>query len=310
MVVMGRCRITATEVEAGTVVSVCCEGELGCSGLSQRDTAAGWPRDDDRRVSVARGDVSQDVWVAGGDMTRAFEPVPCRRGWLARQLAHQQQELLGRPETAPALVYRLLGALARSPEPSVRIDVARHVACPPDVLAALSTDWWWEVRAGVAANPTCPTGLARQLATDPSTWVRRAVAENEHVEPAVLDILAADSDFGVRDAVAEHPRCPAYLLEGFCHDAAWEIRRSVAKRPDAPATALRDLAGDSEHWVRFFVACNPATDDATRRLLEDDPRPSVRAMARKIGTRGRAVAMYLALDGRGSQARREDGAHG
>lgn len=318
-VALGSCRIVASSVDGPTVVQVRCERcEVPCapgdhesarSCLASLD-APDAVRDDPARFKPLRsfGDGGHGSSPALLDGTRSmpvrsgreaiWRTVPCRRGGLARHLARAQLELLSSPGISAALVRELAASLACSPEPLARIELARHEACPPEVLGVLACDWWWEVRSAVAARPQCPRGLAEQLALDPSPWVRRALAENEQAPPEVLRILAGDVDFGIRDAIAEHAHCPAEVLDQLSQDEAWEIRRSIAKRADAPPSALRRLARDPEHWVRFFVACNPATHAHVRRELEADPRPSVRAVAANAGARGRPLVMYLALDRR------------
>jgi len=224
--------------------------------------------------------------------------VPCRRGRLARVLARHFSEILADPRCPPALTGTVFAELARSPEPVARVDAARDPSCPPEVLASLSHDWWWEVRAAVAANPACPEELARLLARDESAWVRRALAECPTTSATVLRILGHDADVGVRDAVAEHAGCPPDLLADLGHDPVWEIRRSVAKRDDAPPSTLELLGRDPEHWVRFFVACNPAAPPEIRAALEHDPRPTVRGLARRERGRSRSIVRFLATDSR------------
>jgi len=265
---VGRCLLAAVDVVGGTVVGVECTRCAAVGG------------------GAVPGQGADPGCVLG------------RRGALARALAVRCRQVLAEPTTEQATGARVVAWLARSPEPSARVDAARDQRCPPEVLGTLATDWWWEVRAAVASNPARPAAAAGALAQDRSVWVRRALAEAPGVAPDALDTLAGDPDFGVRDAVAERLDCPPSLLRRFARDEVWEIRRSVAKRRDAPAAVLTELAGDPEHWVRFFVACNPATPPAVRAGLQDDARPTVRAVARHERERARAVAMHLGTDGR------------
>lgn len=257
-----------------------------------------------------RGCRLEPTWVEGGlpiGVACCRHPVPLgtgyrgdcllgRRGPFSRALARRLQAALAEGSWTGDGRQRALETLSRSAEPWARVDAARDPGCPRPVVERLATDWWWEVRAAVASHPGLPEAAGLRLAQDPSTWVRRSLAESTHLRRSVLEVLSADPDMGVRDAVAEHPACPAGVLVRLAADPVWEVRRSVAKRPNAPVAALAALAGDPEHWVRFFVACNPATPDAVRANLESDRRPSVRTMARRSAGRGRAIAMYLALE--------------
>ncbi|MCL4422455.1 MAG: hypothetical protein M1115_04685 [Actinobacteria bacterium] len=204
-----------------------------------------------------------------------------RRGRLARSLARQNQIALGHPECPESLRVQLFWLLGTSPEPSVRVDVARDPLCPNEVLDLPSYDPWWEVRSAVAANPSHTLDSAYRLALDVNSWVRRALAEGSSPWVDVLAVLAVDRDSGVRDAVAEHPNCPPGVLAMLSQDPVWEIRRSVAKRKDAPPPVLAELASDPEHWVRFFAGINPATPQAIRHELEGDPRLIVRTTAKR-----------------------------
>jgi hypothetical protein len=212
---------------------------------------------------------------------------------MARALAKVLQHLLMEPGVPDDVATKAVAQLARSPEPWARVDAARDRRCPPAVVTGLAADWWWEVRAAVASRPGLPRLLALVLAHDESEWVRRTLAENPDTHPDALRQLHDDLHLGVRDAVAEHPATPHGTLLAMVEDPAWEIRRSLAKRRHLPADVLIALSRDPEHWVRFFVACHPATPDWVRRELADDPRPTVRAVAVRMGERARGAALML-----------------
>ena len=264
------CRLVATEVHAGTPVTL---AAAGCT----------------RPGAGCALSTSAPCVAAGAGLL----PLPCRRGGLARRLARRLQRLLDDPLTPPVVAGRALAQLARSPEPWARTDAAGDPACPAPLVAGLASDWWWEVRAAVAARKELPAALALHLAGDPSEWVRRALADNPGADPAVLAALHTDPHLGVRDAVAEHPATPDATLLAMVCDPAWEVRRSLAKRPRVPAEVLVALGHDPEHWVRFFVACNPATPEPVRTELAGDRRPSVRVLASRAGRRARDTALAL-----------------
>jgi hypothetical protein len=268
----GACRLRAAATVGDLVAGVVCACGAGARGAGPES----------------------EGWVSG---SAAAGLVPCRRGSLARLLARDLLELLGREEDAGCR-GRWLAGLAASPEPAVRTEAAGDPACPPGVQWRLARDDWWEVRAALAANPSCLAEVAIELAGDRNPWVRRAVAEAEGTPKEALRRLTGDPDLGVRDALAEHPRTPTDVLRTLVRDPAWEIRRSLAKRPDASADLLAELAGDPEPWVRFFVACHPTTPPEVRAALGADRHRGVRMVARPAGAPARPLALFLALDPR------------
>ena len=177
----------------------------------------------------------------------------CPRAMLIAAVASGFGEgmlLQGCAAVHPACPVPLLAALAASPDPGLRADVAEHPRCPPAVLATLAADedhhvWLWAVR-----HPCCPPGAAARLASHPD-WARRyEYAREEDAHPVVLDALAADADATLREAVAANDACTAETLTRMASDRSSFVRYLVADHRNCPAALLTRLAADRDAAVR------------------------------------------------------------
>ncbi|MEQ8348197.1 MAG: DUF2336 domain-containing protein [Sneathiellaceae bacterium] len=166
-----------------------------------------------------------------------------------------------RPAVARVLPYDEAKALARSPDESVRRELARNPATQPELLVYLAADDSPQVRREIAANAETPIHAQMLLAGDSDDDVRCELArkvgrilpslggiQSERVSSMALNVLeklAQDSLPRVRAMVAD------------------EIRQAA----NVPADLVRELAFDLEAMVSCpILEYSPLLSDAD--LLE------------------------------------------
>jgi uncharacterized protein (DUF2336 family) len=179
---------------------------------------------------------------------------------------------LGYEEISP----KILIALARDKNVSVRRGVAKNPNTPPEVLTVLARDKNADVRRNVAENPSAPPEVLTVLSRDKVATVRFYVAKNPNTPPEVLTALARDEDEYVRHYVAKNRNTPPEVFTALARDKDENVRRSVAENPSAPPEVLTALARDKVATVRFYVAQNPNTPPEVLTVLARDKNADVR----------------------------------
>lgn len=155
------------------------------------------------------------------------------------------------------LSYEDARAGAASEDVSVRLDIARHPGCAPEVLFFLAEDVEDVVRMAVAGNDHAPAKANLVLADDPEQEVRRALAEKLSRTAGMADLDEEDRDSRInRTSLAR-------LLE----DQAARVRAviaSVLKEDEkAEPTIISKLARDTD-----ILVCGPVLEYSS--LLSDE----------------------------------------
>jgi hypothetical protein len=151
-------------------------------------------------------------------------------------------------------------ALSQHKWQTVRVAVAENQATPKDVkilmamvdgqsdkvLGALAKDPDPEIRRHVAYNPKVSFDTQVGLAKDPDASVRHMLAANPAAGYEVLGNLAGDKDENVRAAVAADVggNTPSEALERLADDISDRVREQVAKAPGAPYSVIKRLTKD------------------------------------------------------------------
>ncbi|MGV9316181.1 hypothetical protein ACWDR0_28950 [Streptomyces sp. NPDC003691] len=200
---------------------------------------------------------------------------------VRRRLAHHPRvpldvlvRLAGAVRIGPVLLPRIAAAtpaetaeLAGSPEPAVRMLVARRrdlpagirdrLAVDPDAkvvtsvashpglseaqLRAMTGRHGARVSAGVAANPDAPRALLEDL-TRQEPPVRKALREIARhpraTGPALLNCLADD---GARPLAAAHPALPPHRVAELLTDTDPQVAEAAAANPSLPRAVMYDL---------------------------------------------------------------------
>lgn len=115
----------------------------------------------------------------------------------------------GRTDVTPDSLQRVATWASDQGEENVLRMLAISIRASPELLRQLSTSRAEFVRGQVARHPACPEDVLATLAKDPAWSVREAVAEAPRATPAVLAALVHDPDAPVSQAAtrALH-RCP------------------------------------------------------------------------------------------------------
>lgn len=96
------------------------------------------------------------------------------------------------------LGHEILAIAARDADEAIRLCVAVHPACPPDILSYLAHDPDPDVRCAVVRHPSCPQSVFCTLVADECPRVRWYVAANAPLR--VTESLLGDSHPEVRSA--------------------------------------------------------------------------------------------------------------
>ncbi|WP_324789332.1 hypothetical protein [Streptomyces sp. H51] len=200
---------------------------------------------------------------------------------VRRRLAHNPHvpldvltRLTGTTRIGTALPARIAAAspdeveeLARSPNPDVRMLVARRRDLPPVTRDALATDpdakvvgsiaphpglsearlramlarYGVQVAAKVAANPDAPPALLEDLARHepPVQKAFREVAR--HRNATALALLTCLTDARARPMAAGHPALPQPVIAELLTDAAPRVAEAAAANPSLPLAVMSDL---------------------------------------------------------------------
>ncbi|MGW7428449.1 hypothetical protein ACWGIN_02765 [Streptomyces sp. NPDC054861] len=164
---------------------------------------------------------------------------------------------------SPAEVERL----AASPDPAVRMLVARRRDLPAAVRDALATDPDAKVVASLAPHPGLSEARLRAMADRHGGRVAAAVASNPDAPPALLEDLARHRPTPRKalHAIAGHRHAPASALLACLEDA--KARPLAAGHPSLPPRTLVELLTDPDERVAEAAAANPSLPAVVREGL-------------------------------------------
>lgn len=204
-----------------------------------------------------------------------------------------------------------LRRMAKDRDSDVRLEVARHVGTPMEVLCQLVHDPRGAVAQAALDNPGFDMRQARQLVLDADYLVRQALARHPDLDElddeALLD-LTATNEQGVQDALAGNDRLPVARLwnimprmsrlfflrrtlarqahklpeqaeRELLADPDTEVQRGLAESSTRPDT-LEELARHRDQGVRLAVATNQAASSKALARLARDRNPQVSSAAR------------------------------
>ena len=168
----------------------------------------------------------------------------------------------------PSCPEHLLREFANTDGPVIKLSRVRgavgNVACPKDLLAALSTHRFKEIRDSVAFNPSTPSEILKNLATDVETRVRVSVALNDNSPTSILEQLSRDRHKDVRWGVARNEMTPPETLIRLSKSK--HLTSTVASNPSTPQETIMRLLETKDEEVREAVLRNPNTDS---KLIAD-----------------------------------------
>ena len=175
-----------------------------------------------------------------------------------------------------------------------------HLACPPSVLRASSSDgtrssadgspWrsshadgWISAQRGVVAavrsvagSVASPRWMLAGLSTAVEASTRLAVAKNHRCQHSLLARLAGDDDDTVRAAVAAHPHCPQHLLGRLEDDVAANVAAEAVRAQHAISSErLAELVRRGTWQVLAAVASRADCPDNLFELLGANWDPDV-----------------------------------
>jgi pentose-5-phosphate-3-epimerase len=168
----------------------------------------------------------------------------------------------------PSCPEHLLREFANTDGPVIKLSRVRgavgNVACPKDLLAALSTHRFKEIRDSVAFNPSTPSEILKNLATDVETRVRVSVALNDNSPTSILEQLSRDRHKDVRWGVARNEMTPPETLIRLSKSK--HLTSTVASNPSTPQETIMRLLETKDEEVREAILRNPNTDS---KLIAD-----------------------------------------
>lgn len=236
--------------------------------------------------------------TGGGRGTNQYRRQGSSSAGVEPRLSHSQSWKYWPPEQWSAVVRDL-------PEED-RLEMARHPACPPNLLARLSRDPYWIVHYAVAENANTPKSTLRRLGTrdDPYVMenlarnvncprdiqlkltsshrktVQGALAGNPNCDPAALVLLAESGvDQDVAYTSLRHPRLPLSHMTTIARLGPGWQRSTILRRPDLPATVVAEMVQDSNPEIRHMAAKHPNCPAAALEQLLRDKELFVRQAA-------------------------------
>ena len=196
---------------------------------------------------------------------------------------------------------QILTEYSKHPNKYKRINVARNIATPADVLALMAEDEDQEVQLYVAANPntplenildfasieqfkeavakneSAPDQILAELSLNEKTAVRGNVAGNPKTSLETLKVLLNDNEEYVRACVIENPNATQLIKVDSIKLIQFEVRlEMIARNKNTPAEILEYLSKNESVEVRKKVACNPSTSVHVIEYLSDDSASEVR----------------------------------
>ena len=162
----------------------------------------------------------------------------------------------------PSCPEHLLREFANTDGPVIKLSRVRgavgNVACPKDLLAALSTHRFKEIRDSVAFNPSTPSEILKNLATDVETRVRVSVALNDNSPTSILEQLSRDRHKDVRWSVAKNKMTPPETLIRLSKSK--HLNGAVASNPSTPQETIMRLLASNEEGIREAILWNHDLD--------------------------------------------------
>jgi pentose-5-phosphate-3-epimerase len=162
----------------------------------------------------------------------------------------------------PSCPEHLLREFANTDGPVIKLSRVRgavgNVACPKDLLAALSTHRFKEIRDSVAFNPSTPSEILKNLATDVETRVRVSVALNDNSPTSILEQLSRDRHKDVRWGVAKNKMTPPETLVRLSKSK--HLTSAVASNPSTPQETIMRLLASKDAEVREAILSNHDID--------------------------------------------------
>lgn len=176
--------------------------------------------------------------------------------------------------------YDKAKALAASPDPAVRLQLAKRQDTQPEILYYLAIDQAEEVRRAIAENEATPAQAHLLLANDASEEVRHCLAEKI---ARLLPDLPADEANKAREYAIQ-------TLELLARDELTRIRAALSEALKAadnvPHHVIKQLARDVELIVSAPVLqFSPLlTDDDLREIVAGAAQSgALAAIARRVG---------------------------
>lgn len=172
--------------------------------------------------------------------------------------------IFNRFKSGPDFTPEELTVLTGHGNQSVRVQVAKHVQCPPQALKILANDEAVAVRVLVAAHEASPSELLTGFARNESWALRAAVAGNESAAPELLLELCEDNENAVVAAVAANPACPISIMWHFYHSGHYHGLTYAIENPSCPLPLLLLAceADDPELQMTAIQAAQVAPPDA------------------------------------------------
>ncbi|MGW0584753.1 hypothetical protein ACWD25_54780, partial [Streptomyces sp. NPDC002920] len=200
---------------------------------------------------------------------------------VQRRLAHNPHvpldvltHLAGVTKIGAPLLPRIAAAspaevelLAQSPNPAVRMLLARRRDLPPEIRDALAADPDAKVAKSIAAHPGLTEAQLRAMVDLHGVRVLAKVATNPDASPALLEdltrqkppaqkafreiarhqnataqaLLACLADKQARPIAAGHPALPPPIIVELLTDADWQVVEAAAANPSLPLAVISDL---------------------------------------------------------------------
>ncbi|MFF2523271.1 hypothetical protein [Streptomyces liangshanensis] len=231
---------------------------------------------------AVRADLARNPAI-GGPLIRAMAGDPDQD--VRRALAHHPHvpldvlgRLAGTTRLGPALLPRIATAspyeveeLTSSPDPEVRMLLARRRDLPAGIRDRLAADPDAKVANSVAPHPGLSEATLRATVGRHGVQVVAAVATNPDVTPALLEELTGHRP-PVRKAlraVAQHARATAPALLACLADR--QARPLAAGHPALPPPVVVELLTDADPATAEAAAANPSLPPAVMADLV--PRP-------------------------------------
>ena len=172
--------------------------------------------------------------------------------------------IFNRFKSGPDFTPEELTVLTGHSNQSVRVQVAKHVQCPPQALKILANDEAVAVRVLVAAHEACPAELLTEFARNTDWALRAAVAGNESASPELLLELNEDGAISVVLDLALNPACPVAVMWDHYHGGNYHVLSYVVENPSCPLPLLllSCEADDPELQMAAIQAAQAVLPDA------------------------------------------------
>ncbi|HGK7311154.1 TPA: hypothetical protein ACJ51G_001133 [Aeromonas hydrophila subsp. hydrophila] len=180
-------------------------------------------------------------------------------------MTEQDEDVIfNRFKSGPDFTPEELIVLTGHGKQSVRVQVAKHLQCPPQAMKILANDESVAVRVLVAAHEACPSELLTEFARNKDWALRAAVAGNKSASPELLLELNEDNAISVVHDVALNPACPVAVMWDHYHGGNYHVLSYVVENPSCPLPLLllSCEADDPELQMTAIQAAQVAPPDA------------------------------------------------